>query len=503
MSQSDNPSSRNTAGTSWRETARLLSTLRGKRPPSVRPATALAVLVGVAVLGTLAAPGEIAPATHGGVTHWGGWVLESAFNGCVLVAAFTTFRVLEVLYRTHDAAALRMLPLAGGAVGLDRLRTCVFEALAGNALVLAFVAPAAFRPGGLAPFLCTALFGIVATLVVPLVGFAVVVGAGVATVASSPDARRGASTDAAAHFAPGAAFGAASALLLLAKLGAEDPLRSAGAALTGTGAVEITRATMFGLGVPLVVAIGLGLYALRAYATSHDALQARFLDAESHRIDTGYAYFQEGPQPLSKVERWLGDAGALLYRKDRLQLARSTPFLRVGTWLIAAIALFVGWAGRDSLSGTGLGLALGAWLAVVVSPYRRLLQLHGEERFGFADMLAPAQTRQSARVLATASELGRHATPLLLVGIGMGVQSALQIAAYVVVTGAALSLAAASRHPESERTRLAWSAIATGVTAAAFSFALWAGLAVAVASAAAALAFIARSTTSPTAPVHS
>lgn len=397
---------------------------------------------GAAAVGLWAAPQTLEPTVSGAVTHWGGWTLETTFVGVVLVAALATFRVVEVLYRAKDAPALRALPLSGVAVGLDRLRTCVAETLLGNLLVGVFVAVPALVAEAWPALAASLVLLAAATVVTPLIAFGVVVSAGVASAVPRSAAGRAvasggpASADAAHHFAPGAAFGAVAALLLLAKLGAEDPLRVSSAVSYG-----FSKAAAFGLSLPVLASVALGGYALRGYGRHHDALQARFVDAEAHRVDTGYAYFTEGPLALSPLERRLGLPDALLYRKDRLQLARSKPFLRVGSYAIAALALVVGWAGSSAVSASGLGLALVVWLAVMVAPYRRLASLHGEEEYGFADMLAPADARLRSRRWAAAIETSIHAVPLALAGLALGLAGAATLAG-IVVAGAAALIAA-------------------------------------------------------------
>lgn len=430
-------------------TRRLLALLRERRPRALGPASFGAVVAASAAVGTLLAPQELAPTRAGNVTHWGGWALESAFAGMVLAAALVTFRAHEILFRSHDAGALRVLPLSPGAVAADRLRVTLSDSLFAGLIVASFVAPALLRPGGELAVASLA-FVVVSAACAAFIGFGTIAGAAAATAESGVARSRPASSAAAFHMGPGVAFGACAACFLLLKLGFEEPLRQ----LDGSGAPTMTRAGWLAIGLSIGGAAATGAWGFARYAPRHDEIQALFLDAESHRVDNGYAHFAGEDSAGGVVQRRLGPVTGALYAKDRMQLARSAPFVRAGTWLVLALGLLVGWAAASAASPALLGLASAGWAVFAVAPYRRAGRLPGESRFGLADMLADVRQRTAARRAAAGAELARHALPLTACGLGLGLHGALAAASYVAA-GCASSALAARVLPDSEFARAA------------------------------------------------
>ena len=400
-------------------TRALLRTLRSRRRSARRGPIVGAAVVALGA-GLFAGPDVITPTQVGVVTHWGGWALETAFVGAVLVACVVTFRVVELLFRAEDAHALRTLPLHGGAVAIDRLRRASAGSTVGLLVVGAFLAPTCLASP--AEFgLVTAGYLAVASLLVPVVGYGLIVSALVGVVdPTSLAARLTGGTiggrGAVHHLAPGLAFGAVASLLLLLKLGAEEPLR----VWVESGQLGMTNAAWLGVGLPLVLAAGTVAVGLSGFAKNFHEVQAALYDAEVPPPDTGYEYFRNDTR-ADWVERRVPPLVAVLYRKDRLQMTRGAPFLFPSTILVAVIAAFILWASGDGVvAAGGAGAALGMWLVVVIAPARRLRRLPGEERYGLADMLSPSSAREVARRLAGARLTVRHATPLLVCSVAAG-----------------------------------------------------------------------------------
>ena len=447
----------------------LLIQLR-KRRPGLGVGWIVAAVLAALSAGLLAGPAEVSPTQVGAVTHWGGWALETAFVGAVLVACVATFRVVELLFRANDAPALRTLPLAGGAVGRDRLLAVASESAAGLALVACFVAPTLVRSD---PEYAVVTLGFLAAagLLVPLVGFGVVVSAMVATV--DPDAiaskltggtldRRGAVH----HLSPGAAFGAVASLLLLLKLGSEEPLR----VWSESGGLAMTNAGWIGIGIPVLTALGIGAIALRDFATNFHEVQASLFDAEVPPPDTGYEYFRN-EEKRDRLEAFARPLMSALYRKDRLQVARSSPFLFPSTLFVSIVAAFSLWASRGTVVRPGtVGILLGLWLVVVVAPKRRLARLPGEETYGLAAMLADASSRVGARRLAASSVAARHAIPLSVVALVAG-GDAVHVLAGILAGVVALLVGL-----EARTEAVSWAAFALLAGAASASFAAASGL---------------------------
>ena len=472
-------------------TVEFLGALSRARPPLQRRALAALALCAGLALGALFAPHTVAPERVGNVMHWGGWPLESAFSAMVLVAALMTFRVVENLYRAHDAAALRPLPLSGLAFALDRLRISCSEGALAALVIAAFIVPAASRDGGLVSTLAALGFITLTGPLLPLLAFAVVVRSGTAALAGADE--RSASTSGLYHLAPGVAFGVCAGVLLLMKLGFEEPLRVAS---EGQGA-RLTRAFWVAVGLPVAGILALGVSSLRAYSRRHDSLQAHFVDAENALVRAGGAELGGSGAAESRVERALGGPAALLYRKDRLQLVRGAAFLRAGTWFITGLAVFVGWASGGTFSALATGMCLATWLVVVVSPHRRAVALPGESPYGLADMLCDAPIRRRARRAASAAETWGHTLPLLGGGIGFGLAGAMVIAAIVGSAAAGLVLAMA-RLPASEPARLGVALLAVGSTVIALALSPYGGTLSLLWGAAAVLALFDGARPSPT-----
>src|SRR5690606_27467145 len=108
------------------------------------------------------------------------------------------------------------------------------------------------------------------------------------------------------------------------------------------------------------------------------------------------------------------------------------PFLRVGTVLVVVGSVFVGWVARAHVTPELAGLVGGGWLALVLSPLRRLSTLSGEQPHGLADQLSDARARAAARRIAASREAVIHAAALVFVGIGLGPHGAISAASVVV-----------------------------------------------------------------------
>ena len=449
--------------TSAAKTRALLATLRARRRTS-RGGPILGAAVAAHLAGYFAGPAEVEPTQVGAVTHWGGWALESAFVGAVLVSCVVTFRVVELLFRADDAHALRTLPLHGRVVAQDRLRAATADAFVGVVVVALFLAPACFRSPPMYGVI-TAAYLAFSALLVPAIGFGLIVAAIVGVVdPRSAAARLTGGTiggrGAVHHLAPGLAFGAVASALLLLKLGTEEPLR----VWSESGTAAMTNAGWIGVGTPLVLGAAVLAVGLSGFARNFHEVQAALHDAEVPPPDTGYEYFRNRTQ-ADWIERRVPRLVAVLYRKDRLQMGRGAPFLFPSTVLVAIVGGFVLWASNGGVLASGAaGTMLGLWLVVVVAPHRRLRRLPGEESFGLADMLAGGDPRSAARRLAAARLALQHALPLLLTSLAAG-REAGAVAAGVLAGMAAIVVGL--RGSREEPTWLAFAILVTaGVLAA-------------------------------------
>jgi hypothetical protein len=269
----------------------------------------------------------------------------------------------------------------------------------------------------------TAAYVFAAALVVPMAGFGVIVSAMAATVDPTTLAAKltGGTVNgrgAVHHLSPGAAFGTIAGLLLLLKLGIEEPLR----VFAESGQLQPTNAMFVGVGVPLIAAAGVLVVGLQGFGKNFHEIQASLFDAEVPPPDTGYDYFGNSER-AGRVEPLLRPKVAAFFRKDVLQARRSSPFLFPSTVVVAVIGAFGLWA-SELVSPFGVGGLMGLWLVLIVAPLRRLRALPGEVDFGLAHMLASSADRASSRRVAATMIAARHAVPLALACIGAGLAAA-------------------------------------------------------------------------------
>lgn len=382
--------------------------LRGRRLAAI----ALGTLV-LAALVALLGPAELTATRQGGVTHYGGWPVETAFTALLLVAAVLTYRVVDVLFRTDGARAIDLLPVPGAAFARDRLGVVLRDGMvAGSILTLATV-PLLVRPG--------AELALAAIAYVWL-GIGVCVAAGFGTIASAgaatadPEHQIAQSLDAAGqragtifHFAPGAAFGVVAALLLFLKLGIEEPLRAAEA---GRG-YALTRAFQVAVGAPLLLAAFALVSGLRGYARHHHALQARFREADS--ISAGrYAERTRAFRPDSAEARhvWRDAFAAQLSRRHALLLPSS--------WVAGVVGVLVAWALRGQMPPAALSAIACFWLVLVVHPARRAAGLAAAQPFSLASTLPGAAARAEGAEASVRAILRQHLLPVALPAVALG-----------------------------------------------------------------------------------
>ncbi len=367
------------------------------------------------VAGALFVPSTVAPSAAQSATQWGGWAMEASFGISVVAAAWLTFRAMELLYRVEDARALNALPLDGGALARERLGRLGGQALLVGVAAAAFVAPALARGPIVYGALACAL-AVASSLIAASLSFGITVLAG--TTAADPQGAMSRASNAASgvaaggvyQFAPGLAYAVVVGLLLLLKLGLEEPLRT----LLREGAPRMTRAGMLGVAAPLAASLAALAAGYRAFAKHHDVLAARFADADAITEGAGRAYFGDEPVRPGWWERRLGPACAALYRKDRLQFARGHAMLVVGSWLGGFVALAAVWGTERSLHPATVAALASLWLGVVAAPARHLAAAPGETGWGLAASLASTATRARARGLAASRESLGLALPLLL-----------------------------------------------------------------------------------------
>lgn len=395
----------------------LLQTLRIKRTKETKSTSEYFVLfLFLLCIGYLISPAELEPTQNGGVTHWGGWALETAFGITLLLAMLITFRALEIIFRTHDAESLNMLPLNSASVAIDRLIVTLKDALK-----LAFLASAFFLgsiPKGWLLALTSALFPLLGGFISGLVGYGIVASAGV--IMANPDSGFSNSVDqhlgeAAGgglyHFAPGIAFATSSAFILFAKLGLEEPLRI----WSTQGDFFITKAGYFALGSSLCIAFLIAIYGLRGLTRYHHLIQAQFRDADTFIPLNEYDYFKNTPQKKTFFIRIFGERISSIFHKDRLTFLRSHSLLRAATIIIAIFGMFIVWGAKEQINIYTIIFFFSTWLVFIATPFRK----HRKKQ-DLAVQLCEKNEQHLAFVFAGTIETSIHGLWLLLPALMTG-----------------------------------------------------------------------------------
>lgn len=452
-------------------------------PARVR--VSVAVLAGIA-LGQALLPGALGPTRSGAVTHWGGWPLETALVASLLAASVSTFRVLDLLFRAPDARALAGLPLHPVAAAVDRLHAGLREGALAFAMAASLLLPAlrvatrGIERGGVVAGL--ALVALAAVLV-PTIAFA---GQLLALTSTLQDRTGRASRGVTAtpshsvlQLAPGLAFAASAAALLLAKLGLEEPLRS----LATEAHAEWTRAASLAVGLPVAATAAALVAALRACSKRWDEIGASVREADLLPLASP-ADVAAWPGPDS-IARRLPPQAQPLYTALRVQLERASPTLTAATWIVAGLSALALAGGSARIAPDAVGALGAAWILVAVAPLRRASRLPGYSLFGAAALL-DSDGAQVARRAAAARELIRHAAPLLLGSLAAGSQAGnAAVSILAAVTGSVVALSRTGSERAVVLTGAAATACAVGVAQAgpAVAAAAAAGLMLAGASA--------------------
>jgi len=260
--------------------------------------------------------------------------LETVWLITVLLAAWFGVRTIDLVFRTDNAHALRHFPVSGWVSGLDRIWRQWSEVA--RLLVIPLVwmgVHLAIRPGSSAAL---ALAMIVCSLPVISAGsIASVVLPGYMAAMSGRKRRSAATaqqmTAALYRVVPGVGVGITAALLLLLKLGFEEPLRMGGY----TGHLVWARSFQVGVGLPLCISVAVLGLALRLWSQHHSWMASAFDDAD------GMVDIRERVSDTGHV--WPHDRGATAIAIRQLVLSRQQPWAfgtAVGVAILSALASF-------------------------------------------------------------------------------------------------------------------------------------------------------------------
>ncbi len=398
----------------------------------------LVLLLASAAGGFLMAPTSLAPFVDGDITRHGGWCLESAFTAACLIAAISAFRAMETLYRDDDAA-MQLHPFHGGALALDRLTQVARDTGLVFSLPVAAFAPLIIRGDGAFAMAGIAWLAVAFGVVVACSFAGNVLIADQAGGADSAVTRAaGATSGGVFHIAPGITLAVSAALLLFAKLGFEELLRTR----YESGAFELTRAAQVALGGSIVVAVLLCIAAFRRYSARYASLQCAFRMADF----VGTSQVDGFDDELKREPA--GSPGTLFGAALAIQLRRKHPFLRGASVSVALLLVFVGWATRGSISALLPALAASAWLALYVAPALRVWRLLTPESEYLAGTLIRETIRLQAKKRAALNELIFHAAalaPVALLSPGVRLQALGLIAAGALSASVAIQLWRGSR----------------------------------------------------------
>jgi hypothetical protein len=381
---------------------------------------ALWIVAGVALLGAPLALGALSAGSlqeaaaraplPGVPSPAGGPYVNVGFWLAVLGSSVLSFRLMEALYRAQDTRILGTWPVALRDLFVDRLLACLGEALGLAALIALFFLPVwgiTQDPRALGG----GLLAVVGALLSVPVGLAVQLYAGALNFLPAEHGRResplsrlartdvGGGTAAAFAFSPGVGLLSALGWLLLLKLGCADEWFVRG----GSRLFWISLGG--GVGAGLV-----GLQVARSHFLRHyPTLLARFTESDLVQFESGYAYHRSATQgPQGWFERWVPARLLPLYRKDRLQLGRRYPMLRL---LMGALWITTGLlAWSDALSPMWLAGLPTAYLALLAAPHARLQGEDLEPGYAARLPIRPSDAF-AANLLATARESFLSAAP--------------------------------------------------------------------------------------------
>lgn len=318
---------------------RQLRTLRALRsreadraPNRTSRGVYIAVLVSASILGVRQA--LLTPSEQLAGAQSESAALETVWLITVLLAAWFGFRTVDLVFRTDNAHALRHYPLGGLASGMDRMLR-QWREISGLLLIpLVWMGShLAVRPGNgamlaLAMVICSLPVisaGSIASVILP--GY---------TAAMSGRRNRSAATAqrmtaALYRVVPGLGVGITAALLLLLKLGWEEPLRMA----ADSGTLVWARSFQVGVGLPIGVSVVTLAYAIRLWSRHHSLIASAFDDADGmvdvrERVsDTGHT--------------WPHDRAATAVAVRRLVLSRQQPWAlgtAIGLAILCGLASF-------------------------------------------------------------------------------------------------------------------------------------------------------------------
>lgn len=329
-----------------------------------RRLTVWAALAGFAlVLGVIlrATPASLEATAEG--TRILGWPLESTFTLSTLLVAVLCFRAWERMFPAELPSVYSLYPLRSLGVVHREIRLVAID-MAGMFLTLcAWLLPSWVSVGrtyvGYAAF-----YALLASLVAGLLAFAV---APLFVRMALREVQGGgavAPSRTAVMAAPAAAFGLAIALLLVLKLGTEELARSFEIAplvtslknLRGAEAVPLPKASIYAIGLPLLMSVGLFIAAapLRVRTWLRDAV--RVSAATMVTPDLSYAWIQ-----TESLAHGKHSPVALLVRRDSERVRRSAPFRLLGALMIALLATLMVLVGAPLTRWIGL-IWTSAWV---------------------------------------------------------------------------------------------------------------------------------------------
>lgn len=315
---------------------RTLRTLRSHEAARAQRKTGRLVLI-AALLGSGALGARqalVAPFGQPTAVQTGSAPLETVWLITVLISAWFGFRTVDLIFRTDNAHALRHHPVGGLASGLDRMLRQWSEVA--RLLVIPFVwmgVQLAVRPGS---HTALALIMVVCSLPVISAGSiaSVVLPGYLAAITGSR--RRSAATAqrmtaALYRVVPGVGVGITAALLLLLKLGFQEPLRMGGYG----GNLVWARSFQVGVGLPLCMSVAVLGLALRLWSQHHSWMASAFDDAD------GMIDVRERVSDTGHV--WPQDRGKTAVAVRQLVLSRQQPWafgMAVGAAILSALASF-------------------------------------------------------------------------------------------------------------------------------------------------------------------
>lgn len=351
-----------------------------------------------------------------------GWPLESAFALSTILALVVCFRAWERLFPTRVPSLYTLYPLQSSAVVQREIRGTTFDVICMGTALLAWQLPswAIMRTP---QFGYAALYSILASLVTASLAYGVPVIFVRSALRPSNQLRKVSSAHVAANAASAVSFGVTVTALLILKLGVEEIALALDRQAILSTLLEnyreqhawITRSAAYAMLLPIVLAIGVSLFAIPMRLRHWLSDSMRIAAATAFTPELSYAWIDSRAEKQSDAEPL-----RLLTRRDTVRVQRAAPFRPwIATFSTAIICLLV-LLGSPLTRWVSLTI-FSVWLLVWLRIPSHVAAVWSNALTEWDSLLIDARTVRRARVLTMMRVVAPYGALLLLPGIAVGI----------------------------------------------------------------------------------